>query len=609
MTDEILKAMQIRDQLARSNQRTNWKIWKNRVNHLIKDAKKEYYINILESNKSNLQNFWKFFKEIIPSKSKTNNTTKTIHGLSIDNESQAIAEIFCEHFSNISKDYLDVNNTHQEIDDHQNVYNMTLSTSNPFVIPPISKDFVLKQLTSLQLKKSTGLDNISSKILRIAAPIIAGHLTRIINTSITECNFPSVWKTAKIIPIYKKGDPTKLTNYRPISILSTLSKILERHVANSLYTYINKTNLLHTNQSGFRAGHSCETALLKITQDWYTSLNNKEVTGVVFLDFSKAFDLVNHNLLLEKLSMYNFSSEAIAWFCNYLNDRKSSVFFNSCLSMKREFSSGVPQGSILGPILFLIFINDLLLVPTTSTINLYTDDSVIYSPNNSVESVNERLNQDLSNIASWCARNQMVINHDKSKSMLISTAQNLRHQSQKSLSVYIRSKKLENVDKQKILGVTVDNKIYWSPHISCIVKKISTYIKVLYRIKNLLPIFSRKTYYNSFISSHMNYCSTVWSGASSNQIERLFILQKRIARVILDKEPREPHEILFTQLQWHPIHSWVNLRRCMMVYRCINRQVPDYLQNMFYKASETRARTTRSSSHNLVLIFSQNRNI
>ena len=295
----------------------------------------------------------------------------------------------------------------------------THSNTLQFVIPEITNTFVSTQLRHLPLKKSIGLDNLNSKVLKLAAPIISRHLVKIINQSINTGCFPLAWKTAKVILIYKKGDPAVKTNYRPISILPVISKIIERHVSDSLYMYISVNNLSHTNQSGFRSKHSCETSLLKITQDWYTSLNNKQVIGALFLDFSMAFDMVNHNILLQKLKIYNFSQGAMNWFNSYLSDRKMCVSFNSNLSKSREVLAGVPQGSILGPLLFLVYINDLFSVPTSSKIDLYADDSIIHLSGKSVEEINEGLNKDMKLVASWYTKNSMLLNYSKSKCMLI----------------------------------------------------------------------------------------------------------------------------------------------------------------------------------------------
>ena len=478
------------------------------------------------------------------------------------------------------------------------------SNNLPFVIPEITNVFVSNQLANLPQNKSIGLDNINSKILKIAAPFISSHLTRIINLSLNTGIFPTAWKSAKVIPIYKKGDPTLKTNYRPISILPIISKIIERHVSYSLYNYTSINNILHVNQSGFRPRHGCETSLLKISQNWYTSLNNKLAIGVLFLDFSKAFDRVKHVTLLKKLSMYNLSQGAINWFASYLSDRNMSVCFNNHLSKSRVVLAGVPQGSILGPLLFLLYVNDLFNIPISSKIDLYADDSTIHFSGQSVEYVNDVLNQDLTLIASWSKYNSLELNYTKSKCMLISTPQYLKHQSQKNLVGHIGSNFLENVSKHKVLGVIVDSKLSWSSHIDYITMKCSMRLKALYRIKDFFPIFARLTYFNSFILYLMNYCSAVWSGAAPNEINRLFKIQKRGARLIFDKDFNEPHEVLFSSLHWSPIQSRLIYRKSLLVYQAINKLLPYYLQNMFTKVKDVVLRVTRSSNTtNLIVPF------
>ena len=230
----------------------------------------------------------------------------------------------------------------------------------------MSSQYVLQQLATLDISKTTGLDNISAKFLKMSSHLMSILLCHICNLSIRKSNFPSIFKLAKVIPVFKnKGSRNDVSNYRPIAILPLVSKILERHMKNHLMNFLNKYNLLYLLQSGFRLNHSCQTALTFMIDRWLKAVDKGELIGAAFLDFAKAFDLLDHELLLHKLQKYRFSYTSLQWFSSYLNDRRQIVSISNTFSDLQQVKSGVPQVSVLiKPVLFLIFINDLTQIIT-----------------------------------------------------------------------------------------------------------------------------------------------------------------------------------------------------------------------------------------------------
>ena len=217
---------------------------------------------------------------------------------------------------------------------------------------------------------------------KLAAPFIAPSITKLINLSFSLNVFPSCWKTVKVTPIFKSADPIDVINYRPISVLPILSEIAERHVHNALYSFLCENDLIYITQSGFRSKHSTETALIKIIDDLLFNLDNDRVSGMVLVDYRKAFDMIDHTLLLEKLEVYGLSRDSLQWFTSYLKDRRQLVKLGDKQSSVAIVRHGIPQGSILGPLLFIVFINDLPLYVTSSRIDLYADDTTLSSSTN-----------------------------------------------------------------------------------------------------------------------------------------------------------------------------------------------------------------------------------
>ena len=403
-----------------------------------------------------------------------------------------------------------------------------------FTIPEISREKVSKFLTNIDVSKATGCDQIGPRLIKIAAPYITDSITHICNQSIRDSVFPNKWKEGKVAPLHKTGAKDDVNNYRPISVLPVLSKILEKHVHDALMDFLLAYNLLHKTQSGFRPSHSCETALIGMISRWLDAMNDGSMIGVVMVDFKKAFDLVDPSILLQKLKLYKLSSSTMAWFSSYLLNRKQRVSISNVLSDDEIVINGVPQGSIMGPLMFLLFINDLPLYTAPINTDLYAEDTTLYETGISRLAIESNLQIALNNLSEWCKLNGMAINTSKTKLMLITTHQKRAVLDSDQLFLALNNENLNTINKDKILGVSIDNNLSWSSHIDQICKKISSNLWLLSRIKEYLSVEHRTQFYKTYIQPHIDYCNLVWCGTSQLHLNRLFRLQKRACKIILD---------------------------------------------------------------------------
>ena len=308
--------------------------------------------------------------------------------------------------------------------------------------------------------------------------------------------------------------------------------------------------------SSFRSKHSTETALIKIIDDLLFNLDNDRVSGMVLVDYRKAFDMIDHTLLLKKLEMYGISRDSLQWFTSYLKDRRQLVKLGDKQSSVAIVRHGIPQGSILGPLLFIVFINDLPLYVTSSRIDLYADDTTLTSSTNysSIGRIEGTLNSSIAEIVDWAASNKLPINEGKTKAMLI-TGKRLPSKINEEMTLTIKGTELELVPSAKLLGLEIDSELSFTSHVEKLCKKLSQRIGVLKKIRSCLPTKQRLLYYNTMIRSVLHYVSSIWTSCDKENLSRVFKLQKRAARVISDANNQASSVKLFNSLQWLPFYE------------------------------------------------------
>ena len=295
-----------------------------------------------------------------------------------------------------------------------------------------------------------------------------------------------------------------------------------------LTTFFNKHNIISRSQYGFRAGHSCEHALLDAQSRITTALDRKQIALLLLIDFSKAFDMVDHGILLNKLEHYGIRQHHLSWFKTYLTDRRQYVHLNKHNSEQLTLKHSVPQGSILGPLLFIIYINDLPLVSKLASYIFYADDANIIVTANDITELTQKVKTVLQLIDSWVTGNGLKLNIKKTKYMVFTN----RHNIDRDLNLTLNGTKIEYTERERFLGVIVDSNLSWAAHINLLSAKVSRNAGIIYRLKGIVPQSILKTLYDSFVQSHLNYCSSVWGLGSKSSLQPLFIAQKKAIRAL-----------------------------------------------------------------------------
>ena len=470
-------------------------------------------------------------------------------------------------------------------------------SENNFSFCEIETGFVTKQLNNLNLTKATGIDGISARLLKIASPVISESLCRLFNRSLAEADIPEEWKQAKVTPIHKEGDLDNINNYRPISVIPIVMKVFEKAIHEQVYDFLCDSGLICSQQSGFRPGYSTCTSLTYVTNYLYKQMDQGKITGIVFLDLKKAFDTVDHELLLCKLNAYGIRDAALAWFKSYLINRKQATTFRGESSVLESFEVGVPQGSILGPLLFMIYINDLPQVVSKASVMLYADDTAIMYSDSNIVNVESTLNEELDAINSWLKLNKLTLNASKTQCMTVGSPRKLT--TVENIQLQIDQVPLEKVTVCKYLGIWMDENLSWHKHVQGLVSKISCRLALLRRLRGYLDSHTLKLLCNSLVLPHFEYSCPAWISGCTERLKNTLLRQhKQMARIALNVDHTISSAKIYAKLKWVPISDRWDYHISTLMYKIVNGSAPEYLCNEFSLAREVHSYRTRNAVGN-----------
>jgi hypothetical protein len=606
VTPDILSMMYERDYLKRKaifckdpHVWSQYTSIRNKITQMLRDAKSRYATTKLNEHSNDSRKMWKILNNLT-GRDKRKNSSSNI-----------TAEKYNDFFNSVGIKTI----SHLQPGTTNEIYWKCSKSIHEFNFQEISCESVKKLLMKLGDDSNVDILGFDSKLVFHANNIISPILCKFFNMSLSTNIVLQDWKLSRITPVYKgKGKYDEECNYRPLSVISHVAKVMEKLVQHQVVNFLLTHKLITTDQSAYIKHHNTQTSLHRVVDDFLWNMNDGDFTAVCALDISKCFDTIDHRILLKKLEYYGFNEASIKWFSSYLCHRGHKTFCNNEYSNVDYIDIGVPQGSVLGPTLFLLFINDINNYLGNATCNIYADDVLIYCNASDVNTVNTELQCSLLKIKEWYDMNMLHVNSTKTNSMLITTKQResrINRNSNTSLDLMLDNEKLCNVRNCKYLGVNIDVNLSWSTHIDNLCKELNCIVWTLSRLRNVIPFESLKTIYSSIMQPKIDYAITVWGYCNECNIDKVQRMQNRAVRAMLNNYD-------FINVRGTDLVSGMkilNIRQrrdyfmSVLMYKCIHGEAPTYLSNEITMEIEIANRVTRNVNENNVYMPDVNLNI
>ena len=566
--------------------------YRNLYNSLRRKAKFSYYQELINENRQNSKKLWAILNKLTGKiRNKKDISEEIIVNGIKEHNADVISNGFASHYSQIGKMLADKISKKGNVGSPMaNMINRV--RENCFLFPTNIQE-IERIIAHLKPKHSSGYDEISNVIIKKICPGICQALEILFNKSMQEGEFPSNMKLAVVKPLYKSKNRTEIVNYRPVSLLPVLSKILEKIINVRVVKFLQKHKVLYEGQYGFRHGRSTTDAILDFTGNVLESLNKGQYTIALFLDMSKAFDSINHNTLLKKLEFYGIRGSVLKWFKSYLLNRVLKVKYKTVYSSCHEVMYGTPQGSVLGPLLYIILANDLVKSLTFCSCVTFADDTTIFASGNNLKFLYRKVNADLRKLSKWFDSNSLTLNVDKSKYILF-------HPRRKEINyngvIELGGEVILKVPYIKFLGVTLDEYLEWNFQFKQILTKMISGNYSLNMAKNLLTPRSKLLVYFANVHSHLNYAISAWGPMlKAKELKKLKTEQNKSLKLIYNVGRRTRLLPLYKKANILTIPDLINLALLKISHRYINGTLPVRITNLFNLSNHQHNTRNRNS--------------
>ena len=572
-----LKKQKFRDHRKAIRLRTNelWETFRNSRNFYFAECariklehEEKLTKNLAAETKTKPKEWWSLAKQIMGNSKTSTFPAMTSEGQIYDTD-EGKADLFNNYFLGVTRLPNDPDNLPEP-----EVLNLTENTLEDITITEQDVTDILK---ILKTDKAYGPDGISPRVLKEIRPQITTVLTKIFNMSLLKGVFPALWKKANVIPIFKSAEQFIASNYRPISLLPTIAKVFEKIIFKYLYNFFRDNFLISVWQSGFLPGSSTVTQLVEIYDQFCKAVTRGKDIRVVFLDISKAFDRVWHLGLITKLKAHGIRGRLLAWLINYLKDRQQRVLINGIHSDWGNIEAGVPQGSVLGPLLFLIFINDITFVTKFCKIRLFADDTCLFIEVDNPNTAAESLNTDLEAINEWAKTWQVTFSPPKTEDLIITNKRNRPHP-----PLYLNDQLIKTVTSHKHLGLIISKDLSWKLHVQEIAKKANKCLGILRPLRSKIDRKSLEIMYKSFVRPVMEYGDVIWHipDIRNHTLEILDKVHYNAARLVTGAPARTRSIDLFKEIGWETLADRRTQHRASLMHNIMNARAPSYLLDL-----------------------------
>ena len=568
ITPPLLELIKDKDSaLRKAKRKKDEQLWKeakrlrNDCTKRLRKARADYIKESLDNNQGNSKKFWKNIQNILPNKKHKTVTTFDLYDFTneIPIEQNKTADFINDFFINIGPNLARGNEENWAFSGRGT--NLVLDDMGTNV------DEVTKLCNNINTNKASCVDNISSQVLKDAFLCVVDKITELFNLSFAKSEIPDSWKIAKVTPIPKTGNKKDVSNLRPVSLLPLPSKLIEKIVHKRIYTYCNNNKLLEERQGGFRPNHSTTSTTAYFLNYLYTAMNNKEFSVAVFIDAMKAFDTVNHEILLKKLQKFGITGKNFVWIENYLTNRKQCTFANGIISNEKLIECGVPQGSVCGPLLFLLYINDITSSMENCKVSLYADDTVVYFSHPNLPTAIEHIQHDLNHLNMWCKRNKVTINCKKTKYCIFGMKSTIKKSYNIDTIISLNGIILDRVCSYKYLGFILDDRLNFNKHIGEMCNLISHKLYLLSKIRNYITTTACVTVFKTMILSLIEYGDIIYEGTTVKNIETIKKLFYRGLRICCVPQGGMTKLELCRECQISPLETRRNVQILIFMYK------------------------------------------